>query len=155
AQAFFTNNAVDLGAFTSTSNQVIDFNFDLVGSASGSGFAEEFLLGTTASPLSAQIVLSQATEGVPLASSTTVATFTDSNTSDAASDFTASINWGDGTTTTGIVAGSNGSFSVAGGHTYADEGQDSVVVTITHTADDKQIAATDTVNVSDAALTAE
>ena len=39
-------------------------------------------------------------------------------------DFTATINWGDGTTTAGTVIGSNGSFTVAGGHTYADEGSD-------------------------------
>ncbi len=60
-----------------------------------------------------------------------VATFTDSNTSDAASDFTASIDWGDGVTSDGSVSGSNGSFSVSGTHTYADEaGNGPISVTV-------------------------
>ena len=72
--------------------------------------------------LAGQTRLTAATEGVALPGATTVATFTDSNTSDTPSSFAATINWGDGTTTTGTVSGSNGTFTVAGGHTYADEG---------------------------------
>jgi hypothetical protein len=73
--------------------------------------------------LSGQVVLASATERTALAGSTTVLTFTDSNLSDLASGFTAIIDWGDGTPVTpGTIAGSNGSFSVLGGHTYADEG---------------------------------
>ena len=68
--------------------------------------------------------MSAATEGTALPGTTQVATFTDTNTSDTASDFTATINWGDGTTTAGTVSGSAGAFTVAGGHTYADEGTD-------------------------------
>jgi len=60
----------------------------------------------------------------------TVATFTDSNAANKATDFTATINWGDGTTTTGTVVGSNGSFLVQGSHTYPDEGSFPVSVTI-------------------------
>jgi hypothetical protein len=49
----------------------------------------------------------------------TVATFTDTNTSAAAGDFTATIHWGDGTTSVGTVgAGPNGGFVVSGTHTY-------------------------------------
>src|SRR5579884_1687761 len=33
-----------------------------------------------------------------------------------------SINWGDGTTSSGTVSGGNGAFTVTGSHTYADEG---------------------------------
>ena len=47
----------------------------------------------------------------------TVATFTDPNTSDLASIFTASIAWGDGNTTPATVIGSNGSFAVQGTYT--------------------------------------
>jgi hypothetical protein len=48
-----------------------------------------------------------------------VATFTDVNTSATASDFTATINWGDGTTSTGtITADPKGGFDVSGTHTY-------------------------------------
>ena len=55
-------------------------------------------------------------------SGTTIASFTDSNTTDSACGFTATIDWGDGTPSAGTVTGSNGSFAVSGGHTYADEG---------------------------------
>src|SRR5207253_3125290 len=44
------------------------------------------------------------------------------NSSNVAGDFTAAIDWGDGTTTAGTVTGSAGSFTVSGSHTYADEG---------------------------------
>src|SRR5262249_20026733 len=62
-----------------------------------------------------------------------VATFDDGNQSDQASDFTASINWGDGTTTTGVVSGGTGSFTVSDsvGHAYADEGSDTITTTVT------------------------
>jgi hypothetical protein len=82
-----------------------------------------------------QVVLASATERTALAGSTTVATFTDSNLSDLASGFTAVINWGDGTATAGAIAGSNGSFSVLGGHTYADEGNFTLSATVARTAD--------------------
>jgi hypothetical protein len=51
------------------------------------------------------------------------ATFTDANTAAPAGDFTATITWGDGgPMSTGTVSGSGGSYSVAGAHTYAEEG---------------------------------
>src|SRR5882672_10371212 len=98
--------------------------------------------------LSGQIVLSSASEDVALASNTDVAHFTVNNSTDTASAFTATIDWGDGTTTTGTVVGSNGSFSVTGGHTYADEGFPDATVTITRTADNTQIALIGTVAVA-------
>ena len=61
------------------------------------------------------------TEGTAI-SDATVATFTDANPNATASDFTATIDWGDGTSTSGtVVAQSGGSFAVDGTHTYADE----------------------------------
>src|SRR5262249_21326828 len=51
-----------------------------------------------------------------------VATFSDTNTLASASDFTATIDWGDGTTSAGTVAGANGNFTVSGNHTYAEDG---------------------------------
>jgi hypothetical protein len=49
-----------------------------------------------------------------------VATFTDSNTSAAAGDFTVTIDWGDGTTSAGtVVADPNGGFDVQGTRTYS------------------------------------
>jgi len=53
----------------------------------------------------------------------TVATFKDGNASAPASDFTALVNWGDGTpATSGVVTGSGGSYSVSGTHTYGNAG---------------------------------
>jgi hypothetical protein len=100
--------------------------------------------------LAGQMVLNAATEGTTLPNSTTVATFTDSNGSDTAGSFTASINWGDGVTTAGTVVGSAGSFTVEGGHTYADEGSDPASVTLTRTADHVSATASGTVAVAEA-----
>ena len=100
--------------------------------------------------LAGQIRLTAATEGVALPRTTTVATFTDLNTSDTASIFTASINWGDGTSTTGVVSGSNGTFTVKGGHTYADEGSFPLGVTITDTANSTSLPLSGTVTAAEA-----
>ena len=61
----------------------------------------------------------------------TVATFTDSNATNGAGDFSATIAWGDGTTTAGTVMGGSGTFTVSGSHTYAAQGTDTVAVTLT------------------------
>ncbi len=51
-----------------------------------------------------------------------------------ASDFTASIDWGDGTSTAGVItANSTGGFDVAGTHSYAIEETVPVVLTVTQT----------------------
>src|SRR5437588_3219890 len=102
-----------------------------------------------ATVLSGQLDLSSVNEGVTLASNTDIARFTDNILTDTASAFTATIDWGDGTTTPGTVAGSSGSFTVDGGHTYADEGFPQATVTITRTADNTQIAPTGDVAVAD------
>ena len=81
-----------------------------------------------------------ATEGQSV--SGTVATFTDSNPNNVPGDFIATIDWGDGTTTTGTVIGSPGSsgtttsstLTVSGSHTYADEGSFAVKVTLSDDA---------------------
>ena len=94
--------------------------------------------------LAGQLSLSAATEGVVLIDQT-VATFTDTNASDTAAAFTAMIDWGDGTTNAGTLSGSNGSFSVAGSHTYADEGREPLSVTITGTANSASLSLSGTV----------
>ena len=80
-------------------------------------------------------MLTSATDSTALSNNTAVATFSDTDTLDMAGDFTATIDWGDGVTTTGTVVGSNGSFTVDGGHTYADEGSDAASVALTHNPD--------------------
>jgi Ca2+-binding RTX toxin-like protein len=94
------------------------------------------------------------TEGVSI-SDAVVATFTDTNPNAVASEFTATIDWGDGTPTTAgtIVAVNSGGFAVEGTHTYADEGHDTIGVTINDVAGNTTSAASSAV-VADAILTA-
>jgi len=130
-------------ATAGTDTITVDVADDFPGTATASGTATATIAART---LTGTMVLASATEAAALANTTTVATFTDSITSDTASDFSATIDWGDGVTTTGTVVGSNGSFTVKGGHTYADEGSDPASVTLTHTADNAQATATGTVS---------
>ena len=55
-----------------------------------------------------------------------VARFTDADPSGTASDYSASINWGDGATTTGTISG----FNVKGTHAYATTGPYTITTTI-------------------------
>ena len=59
-----------------------------------------------------------------------VANLTDTDTSMGASDYTATIDWGDGNTSAGTVTGSNGSFKVSGSHNYSSTGSFSIKVTV-------------------------
>ena len=62
----------------------------------------------------------------------TVAHLTDANPDGVASDDTASINWGDGTTSAATIApAAGGGFDVTGSHTYATVGQDLISVDVT------------------------
>ena len=99
--------------------------------------------------LSGQVTLSTATEDTALAAGTTVARFTDSNTADTTSGFRATITWGDGSSSAGVVSGANGSFTVSGGHTYADEGSFVLSTAITRTADNAKITPTGTVTATE------
>ncbi|MDB5387996.1 MAG: conserved repeat domain, partial [Planctomycetaceae bacterium] len=60
-----------------------------------------------------------------------VSTFTDADSNGSVGDFSASIDWGDGVTSTGSIASAvGGGFSVSGAHTYANPGAFSVRVDI-------------------------
>ncbi len=59
-----------------------------------------------------------------------VATFSDPNPYSQPGNFQATIDWGDGTFTPGVVSGGSGSFSVNGSHTYEDSGPFPVSVNI-------------------------
>ncbi|HEY1591105.1 MAG TPA: PKD domain-containing protein [Solirubrobacteraceae bacterium] len=94
-----------------------------------------------------------ATEGQPF--SGTVATVTDPDTSATASEYSATINWGDGSSSAGTISGTAGNFTVSGDHTYAEEGSYTVTTTITDVDNTSNTAtATSTATVADAALTA-
>jgi hypothetical protein len=74
-----------------------------------------------------------------------VASFTNTDTSTNASNYTATVDWGDGTSpSTGTVTGGPGSFTVTAGHTYTKPGSYPVKVTITG-GDDPTTTASNTV----------
>jgi hypothetical protein len=95
-------------------------------------------------------------EGTALATYT-VATFHDTNLSAPVSDFTATVSWGDGGTTTvsgsggGIVALGNGAFAVLAGYTYAEEGNYTLSVQVSDLGG-ASISNSRSINVADAAL---
>ncbi len=81
----------------------------------------------------------------------TVATFTDTDTAYLPSQFTTTITWGDGQTSTGIVSGSGGSYTVAGMHTYGAIGTyGPVVVNISDPSGATGIATDNSVQVANA-----
>lgn len=96
-----------------------------------------------------------ATEGAPFSGQ--VATFTDPDKASLATDYTATIDWGDGTATSaGTITGTMGMFTVNGDHTYAEEGSYKVAVTISDTDCAANTAtAHSTASVADAALHAQ
>ncbi|HEV2378139.1 MAG TPA: hypothetical protein VGS19_38990 [Streptosporangiaceae bacterium] len=113
--------------------------------------------GSLEFPLAAQGVAVSATEGMSFSGN--VATFTDSDASDpadSASNDSATIDWGDGNTSTGTVSQTGpGQFSVSGTHTYADEGSYNVNVSISDPDDPGGPAtATSAATVADAPLSA-
>jgi hypothetical protein len=72
-------------------------------------------------PLTATGASVTAAMGIPVTA--TVASFTDANPNATAADFSASITWGDGQSSTGTVASNGqGGFNVTGTHSYATVG---------------------------------
>jgi hypothetical protein len=105
-------------------------------------------------PLSATGSSITGIEGQPI-NNIVVATFTDANPAGTLADYSASIAWGDNTTSAGtILAGTNGTYYVLGSHTYTEEGSAiPMAVTITD-AGGASATANTTATVADAALTA-
>ncbi len=100
------------------------------------------LVANAAGPTGVQVLLSgtavpvfAATEGNPSAVQT-LATFTDAGGAEAVGDYTATVDWGDGVTTAGAISYDSQShaFTIAGGHTYGEEGTDDIAVVIHHDA---------------------
>jgi streptogramin lyase len=92
-------------------------------------------------------------EGVSF--SNTVASFTDANPFDSASDYAATITWGDGSSSAGVIVHvSGGQYNVTGTHTYAEEGTDTISVLITDEGTNP-VTATSTASVQDGLLTAK
>ena len=70
-----------------------------------------------------------AVEGRPLTNAV-VANFADADENTSPSAYSASIAWGDGTTSTGTATAAGGGFAVEGSHTYVEEGSFTVTVQI-------------------------
>jgi hypothetical protein len=130
-----SHSYADEGSFE-VSVTLTDTDDDGSGQASASATAFNSITVTEADVLSAGPVSASATEGQTFSGA--VATFTNTGyPSNDASDFSASINWGDGQTTSGSVSSDgNGHLTVFGSHMYADEGSYGVVVKLTDTDDD-------------------
>jgi uncharacterized protein (TIGR03118 family) len=79
-------------------------------------------------PLTGTPVTFAPTTGTPFTGS--VATFTDADPAGTASDYTATINWGDASPTSAGVISGTGPFTVTGAHTYFVAGAKTVTVTI-------------------------
>lgn len=105
-------------------------------------------------PLTSQGTTFTALEGAAF-HDVTVAAFQDGNPFGVASDFTATIDWNDGTTpSTGtVVSDGHGGFLVRGSHRYAEEGNYTAHVTIAD-AGGSQAAPSSTVSVSDPSVVA-
>jgi hypothetical protein len=80
--------------------------------------------------VTATAVTVQATAGAPFSGA--VITFTTPDTIDGPTSFAATITWGDGSTSAGVVSGGGGAFTVSGSHTYADPGNKTLRVNISH-----------------------
>jgi hypothetical protein len=63
-----------------------------------------------------------------------VATFTHANGVEPANAFTATINWGDGTTGAGTITLSGTTYLVTGSHTYASPGRHTITTSVTEVA---------------------
>jgi len=100
-------------------------------------------LTLAAANLSATGVNVSATAGAPFTA--IVATFTSPDPAATAASYSASISWGDGSTSAGVISGTGSKFKVTGTHTYADPGTDTVQVTISHSVGYTAIAMTSSI----------
>jgi fibronectin type III domain protein len=96
----------------------------------GVGGGDKSFTTESDAPLSATGKSVSGTAGVKL--NATVATFTDADPNGVASEYTASINWGDGSSSTAgtVSAAAGGGFEVKGSHTYAAAGRYTTSVAI-------------------------
>ncbi|HVC93403.1 MAG TPA: ELWxxDGT repeat protein [Pirellulales bacterium] len=94
-----------------------------------------------------------ATEGTGFSGE--VASFTSGDPADTTANFTATVLWGDGSSSSGTVsAASGGGFQVTGSHTYAEAGTNLPLSILVVDTDGSTATASGAANVADAPLTA-
>jgi hypothetical protein len=148
-----------------TQAQLIVFDLNVVGNGTVavSGTTGKGVLGihgllgslqpaTSANPLVITGGVIQATEGMTFTGA--VAAIGSAATGAVAGDFTATIGWGDGTSSTGtLTATGNGGFLVLGHHDYTEEGTETVTVTVADNSS-HTVSSTASAQVTDAPLVA-
>ena len=101
----------------------------------------------TAPPVSVFPTMVTGNAGQPL-SGVTVATFLDPTISDTATDFRATVDWGDGTINVGsIVNQGDGVFSVTGNHTYTASGTFTINIQVVRVADGQTASTSSTAQI--------
>lgn len=103
---------------------------------------------TVRSPLGATLA---ATEGAAFVGG--VATFTGSDATGGAADFSAQIAWGDGATTAGTVTGTPDGYTVTGSHAYAEAAGTLPVIVFIQDSVGSRTTVTGTASVAEAPLT--
>ncbi|HVX09989.1 MAG TPA: CARDB domain-containing protein [Pirellulales bacterium] len=138
--------------YAAVATRAVTVTINDVGGSKATAHSTADVLDATLTPTGVTI---HTTEGATFNGN--VATFADGDPIAPASDFTATIDWGDGTTTTGTVAtlagGGAGVFAVSGSHIYAAEATKSVTVTI-HDVGGSSGTAHSTADIADASLSA-
>jgi hypothetical protein len=126
----------------------------VVRDGAGDTTVESLVFGNTFEAITAAGTPIAPTEGLPFTG--TVANFSDPDPAGTAEEYEATADWGDGTVSPAtIVKGADGTFTVAGTHTYREEGVDTVTVAIRDRDNAANTAtATTQATVGDAALTA-
>ena len=152
----WTGSAADFNTLSFTTGEEGSYKLTITATTTGpeaGTTTSNYTLTVTDAPLtgSSAASISATTEGA--LAHLVNATFTDANPGNNTADFTATINWGDGTPTSqGTVSYSNGVYSVSGSHTYAEEGSDPITVTVTDDGG-QTTTITGTATVADAPLT--
>ena len=139
-----TSPDITTGTITGPVNNVYSVTGSHTYSSAGN-FSVTVTIGHTAAPAAAasgSIVVSSAAVSLSpsnptfsggLSSSPVVASFTDPSHDTVPGDFTATITWGDGNWSTGVISSPvNGVFSVTGTHTYFVLGTAPITVSVAH-----------------------
>jgi hypothetical protein len=156
-----TTNSSGIAIFSSLSINEEGTGYQLIataGTSPNTQTSNTFTISEVPVVIAPVAPLSAITEGGMF--SGTVATFTDpanSTNFEAASDYSATIFWGDGTNSAGFISFSAGTFPISGSHTYAEESPAGspyqISVTVVHTTTTTGPTVTSSITVNEALIT--